>query len=579
MQKRWVIKKQADDSQAEELSQKLNINKILARLLIQRGIDSCEKAEKFFSPSLDDLHDPFLMKDMDKAVERIKVAISKKEKILVYGDYDVDGTTAVALVYSFLKEIHPEIGFYVPDRYEEGYGISEKGVEFAHKNNYSLVIALDCGIKEKERVNDAKRHNIDFIICDHHVPEKETPEAVAVLDPQREECAYPYKELTGCGIGFKLIQAYSVKNNIPFNKLTQYLDLVALSIASDIVSITGENRTLAYHGLKLINAKPRTGIEAILNCCGVKKQKNSLYGEHIFTRELVIRDLVFLVGPRINAAGRIENADASVKLLITKDKKEAGELSRYIEEHNTTRKTIDTDITSQAVEMIEHDAGRKNRKSTVVYNPDWHKGVLGIVASRLTEVLYRPTVVLTLYNGVVTGSARSVRDFDLYKAVCACSDLLEHFGGHKHAAGLSMKPENLEKFKQKFEEVVSSTITEEALIPEIEIDTEINIEDITSEFYNRLKQFAPFGPGNMAPLFKTGNVADKGYARVVGEDHLKLSIVQPRVSPKTFESIAFRQAYNLSKVTNGQLFDICYHIEMNEWNDVKALQLNIKEIC
>jgi len=501
-------------------------------LLVQRGVSTFDEAKSFFRPTLEDLHDPFLMNDMEVAVQRIKEAIANNEKILVYGDYDVDGTTAVSLVYTFLKSIYPNVDFYLPDRYEEGYGISYKSIDFAVENNFSLVIVLDCGIKAVEKIAYAKSKNIDYIIADHHRPGDVLPDATAVLDPKRLDSNYPYDELSGCGVGFKLVQAYAKKNEIPFDDLIQYLDLVVVSIASDIVKITGENRILAHFGLKLVNTNPRPGIEAILKFSGIERKINSnAENTPIFSKDLTISDLVFLVGPRINAAGRIESAKNSVKLLVTKTLEEATELAARVNEFNTERKDLDAQTTIEAMDMIGGNELLMNSKSTVVFDPNWHKGVIGIVASRLIESYYRPTVVLTKSNGLITGSARSVKDFDVYDAVDHCSDLLEHFGGHKYAAGLSLKPEHLDEFKNKFENYVVSTIQQEMLIPEVEIDARICLKDINKKFFRILKQFAPFGPGNMSPIFESEDVIDTGFARVVGKNHLKLEVVHQSVLP------------------------------------------------
>jgi single-stranded-DNA-specific exonuclease len=577
MDKRWVSKEQGDQEVLLHLSQALNINENLANLLTQRGVFTFDEAKAYFRPLLEHLHDPFLMKDMDKAVERIEVAIRKKEKILVYGDYDVDGTTAVALVFTFLNHFHQLLDYYIPDRYEEGYGISYKGIDFAAENGFSLIIALDCGIKAVEKIGYAKEKNIDFIVCDHHRPGDSLPPAVAILDPKRDDCEYPYKELSGCGVGFKLIQAYSSRYNIPFKDLEQYLDLVVVSIASDIVPITGENRVLAFYGLKKINANPRVGFEAILNVSSM--QRNGIEAENIkITRELTINDLVFIIGPRINAAGRIESARNSVALLVTENREQAYRLGRQINDLNTERKNLDTFTTSQAVEYLIEHPDQMDRRSTVLYNPKWHKGVIGIVASRLIEIHYKPTIVLTYADNLVTGSARSIKGFDIYDAVDACGDLLEHFGGHTYAAGLSMKPENYEKFSARFEEYVQEHLQSELLIPEIEIDAKLQLKDINTRFYKILKQFAPFGPGNMSPVFQTDKLIDTGYARIVGNNHLKLSVVQLDVTGFPISSIAFQQGEKIDFIKSLQPFNICYHIEENEWNNQKSLQLNIKDI-
>ena len=457
MEKRWVLKEKGEKKCVEKLVQELNIDKNLVNLLVQRGITTFEDARVFFRPKLEDIYDPFLMKDMDKAMERIEMSIVKKEKILVYGDYDVDGTTAVALVYTYFHKIYDSIDFYIPDRYTEGYGISFKGIDYASENNFKLIIALDCGIKAVEKIEYATTKGVDFIICDHHRPGSELPVAAAVLDPKRADCNYPYKELSGCGIGFKLIQAFHKIRNHPFEDLKQYLDLVVVSIASDIVDITGENRILAHFGLELINTQPRPWLEAILKYSNVQKNPKST-GTKYFGKELTISDLVFLVGPRINAAGRIESGRNSVKLLVSETREEALELGTKINDNNTERKNLDSLATQQAIQMILSDERLQNAKSTIIYDPDWHRGVIGIVASRLTEHYYRPTVVMTLSGELITGSARSIKDFDIYDAIDSCSDLLEHFGGHKYAAGLSLKPENLQAFIDRFEQVVNEKL-------------------------------------------------------------------------------------------------------------------------
>ncbi|MCX6249486.1 MAG: single-stranded-DNA-specific exonuclease RecJ [Bacteroidetes bacterium] len=577
MEKRWVLKAQGEMSMVQHLTRELNIDQTLANLLVQRGITSFEEARVFFRPDLRDLHDPFLMKDMDLAIVRIETAIRNGEKILVYGDYDVDGTSAVALVYTFLRKFYDQMDFYIPDRDIEGYGISFQGIDFAVENKVTLIIALDCGIKSVEKIIYAKERGVDFIICDHHRPGSELPPAIAVLDPKRADCSYPYKELSGCGIGFKLIQAYAQKNKIPFETLIQYLDLVVVSIASDIVDITGENRILATFGLKIVNTKPRPGLEAILKFSNVNKRTED-NGISIFTKELTISDLVFLIGPRINAAGRIENGKNSVRLLICDNGEDAFRLGEQINNYNTERKNLDSLATGQAIEMIGHDEQLQNAHSTVLYNPDWHKGVIGIVASRLTEHYYRPTIVLTRSNDLVTGSARSVKDFDIYDAIDTCSDLLEHFGGHKYAAGLSLKPENLPEFIRRFENAVINKTGGRHLQPEIEIDSILPLNAIHSRFYSILKQFAPFGPGNMAPLFQTEGVVDAGGTRVVGKNHLKLNIVHPEVSGGPFSGIAFQQGNQMEKIERQVPFNICYHVEENEWNNTISLQLNVKDI-
>ncbi len=577
MDKRWVIKDRGEELIIKQLSRELNIDQHLANLLVQRGIHSFDQAKSFFRPSLDDLHDPFLLKDMDKAINRIEQAINNGEKILVYGDYDVDGTTAVSLVYQFLRKFTDKVDFYIPDRYNEGYGISYQGIDFAAGHGFSLVITLDCGIKAVEKINDAKAKGVDFIICDHHRPGPEIPSAIAVLDPKRADCPYPYKELSGCGIGFKLIQAYAQKNDIPFEELKEYLDLVVVSIAADIVDITGENRILAYYGLKLINIRPRPGIEAILKYSNILKKRPD-DSDLFFNRELSITDLVFLIGPRINAAGRIESGKNSVKLLIADNYKEAMEIGKQIDTYNTERKSLDATATQQATEMISSDEKLKQARATVVFHPDWHRGVIGIVASRLTETFYRPTIVFTQADDLVTGSARSVKDFDIYDAIDSCSDLLEHFGGHKFAAGLSMKRKNLELFSQRFEEIVAERLQGIELVPEMLIDAKLPLFSIHSRFFNILKQFSPFGPGNLAPLFVTKGVVNAGGTRIVGKNHLKLNVVHPEVHGGPFSGIAFQQGSHLSHIEKGIPFDLCYHIEENEWNGTVTLQLNVKDI-
>lgn len=580
MNKRWVIKERGDPEIVQQLSRDLNINTLLSTLLVQRGVKSFEDARSFFRPKLLQLHDPFLMKDMDKAVYRVEKAIRNHEKILIYGDYDVDGTTAVALVYTFLKSIYREVGFYIPDRYSEGYGVSKTGIEYAAENNYTLIIALDCGIKAVDNIKLALDLGIDFIICDHHRPGDVLPPAFAILDPKRSDCNYPYDELSGCGLGFKLIQAFSKKNRMPFKRLEKYLDLVVVSIAADIVPITGENRILAYYGLKLLNSKPRPAFTAILHYSNIKKKNEFQYvdEEFAFNRKLSISDLVFLIGPRINAAGRMESGRNSVELLISNNIETAIERAEQINHFNTERRTLDMQITQQAIDSIANDDSFADKKATIVYNPNWHKGVLGIVASRITEHYYRPTIILTQANGLITGSARSVKDFDIYNAIDQCYDLLEHFGGHKYAAGLSIKPENFDAFKERFERNVANTIEEHMLIPEIEIDAKVRLSSISTKFYKILKQFAPFGPENMAPIFMTEGVVDTGFACVVGKNHLKLSVIHPDISGFPLAAIAFQQGDKLPIVQSGRPFSICYHVEENEWNGHVSLQLNIKDI-
>ncbi|MFZ4463754.1 MAG: single-stranded-DNA-specific exonuclease RecJ [Bacteroidales bacterium] len=580
MQSRWLVLEQGEEQIMKHLSEVLSIDKHLSGLLAQRGVKTFDESKVFFRPDLNDLHDPFLMKDMDKAVERVMTALKDNEKVLVYGDYDVDGTTAVAMMYSYLKKYFKKrIEFYIPDRYSEGYGISYKGIDHASANGFSLVIALDCGIKAVEKISYANEHKVDFIICDHHRPGDELPDAVAVLDSKRSDCTYPFDELSGCGVGFKLISALAKVQKEPMEQVYQYLDLVAISIAADIVPIVGENRILAHFGLKLLNDQPRAGIEAILAYSQIKRrEEHDLIKGLALTRELTISDLVFLIGPRINAAGRIESACDSVRLLIADKMEHAEKLASAVNNLNKERRSLDEQITEQALAMIEADPIERIAKSTVVYNENWHKGVIGIVASRLTETYYRPTIVLTHANDLVTGSARSVKNFDVYDAIDQCAGLLEHFGGHKYAAGLSMKPENLDAFKKKFNDYVSSHIGDDMLVPEIEIDQMIDFDVITDKFFRILKQFAPFGPGNMSPVFQSDFVVDTGNSRVVGKNHLKLELMQQTSRSKPFAGIAFQKGHLFDRIRTGTPFSICYHIEENEWMGKTNLQLNIKDI-
>ncbi|KPK84200.1 MAG: single-stranded-DNA-specific exonuclease RecJ [Bacteroides sp. SM23_62_1] len=568
MEKNWSIKEPAPKHEVESLSSEINLDKSLVNLLIQRGVKTTEQVKAFFQPELSYLHDPFLMKNMDIAVERIESAILKGENILVYGDYDVDGTTSVALIYTFFRNFCPNLDFYIPDRYHEGYGISRAGINYARDQGFRLIIALDCGIKAEEKIRYAREQGIEFIICDHHNPGDRIPEAVAVLDPKRADCQYPFKELSGCGVGFKLLQAYSLRNKIPFEQLIPYLDLVAVSIASDIVPLTGENRVMAYYGLKQLNENPRTGLKAIIDLAKIGEKK------------ITLEDVVYKIGPRINAAGRIESGKSAVNLLISENVKEARIIGEKVDKYNATRRNIDNNITQEALGMIEQDPMLVNSKTTVLYNPKWMKGVIGIVASRLIDYHYRPTVILTESNGFATGSARSVYGYDLYQAIDACSDLLENFGGHKYAAGLTMKVENISKFRKRFEKFVAETITPEQQRPVIEIDTEINLGDITPEFYSKLKQFEPFGPENMAPVFLTEDVVDDGTGKPVGTkgEHLKLNLIQEADPYKVYPAIAFQQGFRFPGIKNGNAFDICYSIEENEFMHKVSLQLNIKDI-
>ena len=586
METKWIINQSVDKQKVAEIVKVLNIDENLATLLVQRGITNYEEAKTFFRPSLSQLHDPFLMKDMDKAVERVMQAINNGEKVLVYGDYDVDGTTAVAVVYSYLKPFFKKkkIEFYIPDRYEEGYGISIKGIDYAADNGFKLVIALDCGIKAVERIEYANSRGVDFIICDHHRAGDVIPNAVAVLDAKRPDCNYPYDELSGCGVGFKLVTALSMKGLGTIEEVFDLLDFLAVSIAADIVPITGENRVLAYFGLKQLNKKPRPGIEAILQHANIYRRDEDQLDEdeNVLTRELTISDLVFLIGPRINAAGRIAKASDSVRLLIAEKKEHAEKLAASINDLNDERREFDNRITEEALGMIADDPQLHDAKSTVVFNERWHRGVIGIVASRLTDYYYRPTIVLTRANGLVTGSARSIKSFDIYDAIDNCSDLLEHFGGHKYAAGLSMKPENLPEFRRRFEAYVSEHLIDEDFVPELEVDLKIKFSDITPKFMRILNQFAPFGPGNMSPIFWTDNVIDAGGSRPVGgHRHLKLTVTQPGDAEQgiaPFSGIAFQKGDLFDRIHSGEPFSICYHLEYNTWQGKTNLQLNVKDI-
>lgn len=575
-----MLKDVPDKELVEQLSKELNINKKLVVLLAQRGVSTFDEARSFFRPELSDLHDPFLMKDMDKAVDRVNIAYEKGEKIMVYGDYDVDGTTAVSIVYSYLKDVHKKVDFYIPDRYDEGYGISYKGIDFAVENEYKLLIALDCGIKAVEKVKYAKEKGLDVIIGDHHRPGDTIPDASAVLDAKQDGCLYPYKELSGAGVGFKLIQALSIKKNEE-EKIYQYLDLVSISIAADVVMMTGENRVLAYFGLKNINKTPRIGVKSLLKSANIEK-KVTLGSEHYFKKLICINDLVFVLGPRINAAGRIDSATDSVRLLISNNTEYAAKLGKQINELNTTRRELDTGITKEALNMLSEDMETCSRKATIVYRKEWHKGVVGIVASRLIDTYYRPTIVLTEADGLITGSARSIKGFDVYDAIDSTNHLLENFGGHKYAAGLAIKPENFKAFCKEFNAYADKHITEDMLIPEIEIDTELYISDINFNFFKILKQFAPFGPGNMTPIFVTNNVIDTGYAKLVGRKegakHLKFSVVHPDRTGNPIPAIAFNQAHHIKKMQEGVPFSICYHIDENTWLGTTSLQLRVLDI-
>ncbi|WP_298319920.1 single-stranded-DNA-specific exonuclease RecJ [uncultured Aquimarina sp.] len=559
---RWTLKPQLDTAIINNLAEALNVDVIIASLLVQRGIETYDQAKKFFRPSLEDLLDPFLMKDMDRAVSRIDNAISDHENIMVYGDYDVDGTTSVALMSSYLETISSQVTTYIPDRYAEGYGVSYQGIDYASDNDISLIIALDCGIKAVEKVAYAKSKGIDFIICDHHRPGDTIPDAAAVLDPKREDCEYPYKELCGCGVGFKLIQALAIKKGQTIDDLLVYLDLVATAIGADIVPITGENRVLAYFGLQVINQSPRTGFKAMLS--QVKKEI------------LTITDVVFILAPRINAAGRMKHGLHAVNLLKEENPEIALQYASEIETYNSDRKDADKSITEEALVQIIQNS-EEDKYTTVVYDENWHKGVIGIVASRLTETYYRPTLVFTKSGEKLAASARSVKGFDVYNALDACSDYIEQFGGHKYAAGLTLKEENYEVFKQKFEEAVLSTIDKKLLTPEILIDEIIELDQITPKFFRILKQFAPFGPGNMTPVFMTENVKDTGYAKCVGADdkHLKCKVQKNGLA---FGAIGFSLGPKLDLIKGSQSVKVAYAIDENEWNGTVSLQLKLKDI-
>lgn len=576
--KKWILNSQGDSEKTLSLSRQMGISMVVSNLLVQRGVDTVDKVKKFFNPQLSELYDPFLMKDMDKAVIRLEQAIRDKEKIMVYGDYDVDGTTAVSLIYVFLNNIlgHSNVQFYIPDRYVEGYGISKSAIDYAKSCDTKLIIALDCGIKAIEEVDYASSLEIDFIICDHHLQGDDLPKAVAVLDPKRNDCSYPFDELSGCGVGFKLAQGYSQKNNIPFSKIETLLDFLVVSIASDIVSMVDENRILAYHGLKRLSSAPSLGLNAIIKTCELTNQNIS------------IDDIVFKIGPRINAAGRMENSvdsgsssggNNAVKLLISRTEEHAWKYLKIVDNSNSNRKEVDRSITVEALNLVENCSALDSRKCTVIYNPKWMKGVLGIVASRLIEKYYRPTVVLTETNGIISGSARSVKGFDLYQAVEHCSDLLENFGGHTYAAGMTMKKENFEKFKQKFESYVEANISEEMLTSHINIDADIDIKDVNNALLRDLFKFNPFGPGNNRPIFRSKDLHDAGQGRPVGRggEHLKLDIITNEIR-RSVSAIGFGLANHSDIVLTDQAFDMCYSITENSYRGEVKLQLRVKDI-
>ncbi len=580
IEKRWVVKPTEDSLLVQRLSAELGISPILVQLLQQRGIDTVERAKRFFSPLLSHLHDPFLMKDMDRAVERVERAVASGENILVYGDYDVDGTTAVSLMYKFLRSVgHENLRFYIPDRYTDGYGISIKGIDYAVSRGVTLVIALDCGIKAIEKIVYANEKGVDFIICDHHLPAEEIPAAVAVLDPKRSDCSYPFDDLSGCGVGFKLAQAYAMRNNSPFEQLEKLLDLLVVSIASDIVPLVDENRVLAYYGLKRLNSKPSKGLHSIIRICNLECDN------------ITIDDIVFKIGPRINAAGRMrmdeydENSNpsgghAAVELLVEANEGAAAEFGSIIDGFNQDRKSIDRDVTQQAHDFIASSPQLQQRKCIVIYNPEWMKGVVGIVASRLIESYYRPTVVLTMSNGLITGSARSIAGFDLYQAVESCQDLLENFGGHMYAAGLTMRPENYEEFSRRFNAYVEEHIDPAALTPQIDIDMELLFSDITPSFSRDLSRCQPFGPGNTMPVFATYGVSNHGNARLVGisKEHISMDLMQRQKPNTRLPAIAFQQPTHFKWISSGGAVDVCYHIVENNFRGKLKTQLRIKDI-
>ncbi|MBR3096733.1 MAG: single-stranded-DNA-specific exonuclease RecJ, partial [Bacteroidales bacterium] len=549
-ERKWTVREPGDPEKVDRLATELGVDRVLAELLVQRGVETFQQARAFFRPSLEDLHDPFLMKDMDKAVERLHEAITKGQKILVYGDYDVDGTTAVALVYSFVRRFTKRVEYYIPDRYDEGYGVSYKGLDWASDNGVNLLITLDCGIKAIEKVEYARSKGIDVIICDHHLPENELPGAVAVLDPKREDCHYPFDDLCGCGVGFKFVQGYSIKYGIDFETLEPLLDLQVVSIASDLVSMVGENRVLAHFGLKRLNENPRKGLLAMLSLA-------KLEPGHV-----TIDDIVFKIGPRINAAGRMESGRLAVELLTAMDDRSAFQIGEKINDNNNERKNIDREITQEALQMVAGGTALETENVTIVYNPTWNKGVVGIVASRLVEAYYKPTVVLTKSNGFITGSARSVAGFDLYAAIESCADLLENFGGHVYAAGLTMKEEHLEEFCKRMNQFVSGNITKQELTPVVDIDARLDFSQITPKFFRILKQFQPFGPGNANPVFLTDDVYDAGNGRKVGAGgvHLKLDLMQESQPYRQIPAIGFNMAEFYDHIKAGNPIDVCYSI-------------------
>ncbi len=562
----WKIRENGYSQEVESLATALGVSQVISTILVQRGIKTFEQARSFFRPEISALYDPFLMKDMEQAVTRLEKALKNQEKILVYGDYDVDGTTSVAMMYSFIRNYNDKVDYYIPDRYTEGYGVSFKGIDYAISQGVSLIIALDCGIKAVDKVEYASQNGIDFIICDHHTPGPAMPAAHAVLNPERPDSGYPFKYLSGCGVGFKFLQAFCINNNLPFERISEYLDLVAVSIASDIVPLIDENRILAYHGLKKLNENPSIGLKSIICIAGLTD------------KNLTIDDIVFRIGPRINAAGRIESGKQAVELLVSEKPDEATLHCEKINSHNLTRRNIDKTITEEALNEIAKSD--KYKFSTVLYNPNWHKGVVGIVASRLIESYFRPTIILTESNGHATGSARSIPGFDLYQAISECADLLENYGGHMYAAGITLKPDNIQKFRDRFEEVVKNSVSPDLLIPQVEIDTELNFKDITPKLIRILKQFEPFGPENTVPVFFAESVSDSGFARTVGTDdeHLQLGLIQEENPFSVYRAIAFNQSCHLPKIKKGASFDIAYTLSENTFRGNTTIQLNVKDI-
>ena len=558
MKKRWNILS-ADEEKANTLHQSLKIHPVLCKMLVQRGIDTFDTAKKYFRPQLSELHSPWLMKDMGKAVERITSAFNNNEKILVFGDYDVDGTTSVASMYLFLKKIYTNLDFYIPHRYREGYGVSKAGIDFAKENNITLIISLDCGIKSADLITYAKELGIDFIVCDHHLPDSILPPAVAILNPKQTDCGYPYKELCGCGVGFKLMQALTEKLNLPEEAAFKYLDLLATAIAADIVPMTGENRILAFHGLIKANKNPNNGIKALAKLSGL-------------VTELRITNLVFMIAPRVNAAGRMDDAKKAVEMFVAETEEQALHYAEMLHSDNTYRKEADKTITEEALSLIAENKEWANRKSTVVFQPHWHKGVVGIVASRLIDTYYRPTIVLTQSGEYAAGSARSVRGFNLYEAIHACKEHLLGYGGHFAAAGMTLELEQVNAFREKFEEVVAASITDEQLIPEIIIDAEISLKDIKQSFYDIISQMEPFGPENMRPVFISKNVTDTGWSKIVKEQHIRFSVKQDNA---VISGIGFGMAEKFELLASKKPLDIVYTIDINEWNGETSLQIRV----